>query len=844
MKWTRLLKAELRANRRFSWFFIISLAVGLFGFISIDGLRRSFGELLNEASQNMLTADMSIAARRVVQEEEYQKAEALLPPGSLHQDIKTLYSMAAKETSSALIEIYAVPENYPFFGWIDLERRGRVYGQDLKNLAEKNEIWVAPEILLRLQAKVGDAIQLGESTFTITDVVKDASSSSFTGAGFAPRAYIGFSRLADTGLIQKGSMVWNERLYKLPPESDALAVKTLIDARFNDPALHIESHRDSANDNGRLLQYLTDYLGLVALVAFFLAAIGGSYLFRSYLLAKQKDIAILLSLGMTHRQAIQLFIAQIAILGLLAAVLASVFATAMLPFAEIAVQRLTPLPFTPRITVKTLALASTLGVLGSLLICLPLFVKIRDLKPATLFQEYVQPRLVVSRSGLVYYLPALVCFYGLAVWQANSWRVGSIFFACLLGASLVFYGFGWLCLHMLGRFAPQQPFGWKIASRYLIRHKTQALSCFLAISLGSLLVNLVPQLKDSISSELTTPRAIELPSLFMFDIQEEQKENLEKLLHDQKVDFQQLSPMIRARLVALNGQPFEKDVRETTTREEEQEQRMRNRGVNLSYRLGLSSSEEIIEGRPLANNYSFDQKEPAEISMEKRYAERLGLKLGDVVTYEVQSVPITGKIVNFRKVRWNSFQPNFFIQFQPGVLDDAPKTFIASIPSLAEAKKYDLQSKIVSQFPNVSLIDVSLLVKKVLEMLDQMTLILTVMAWFSLAAGAVVLYFIANHQAMARLWDSNLMKILGASRQQIEAAVMMEFGALGLLAATLGSLLGLAGSYILSLALFNGTFTLRWQTPLLMTLIILSLCMGAALLAHRRILKQKPRFHL
>lgn len=844
MKWTRLVQAELRANRRFSWFFIISLAVGLYGFISIDGLRRSFSELLEEASQNMLTADVSLSSRRPLQDKELQLAQETLPPQTTHQDMRSLFSMASKGSSTALIDIEAVPENYPFYGWIELQNRGRIYGKDPKQLDAKNEIWVSPDILLRLQAKIGDSIQIGESTFTITDVIQDSSSASLGSASVAPRAIIGASQLEATGLIQKGSMVWNERLYKLPLHSDALAFKTKLDGLFNDPALRIESHRDTATDNGRVLQYLTDYLGLVALVAFFLAAIGGSYLFRSYLLAKQKDIAILLSLGMTHRQAIQLYVIQIAILGLLAAIVASVVASATLPFAEMAVRQLTPLPFTPRITVKTLALATALGVLGSLLICLPLFMKIRELKPATLFQEYVQPRLVVLRRGLVFYLPALLCFYGLAVWQANSWRVGSLFFACLLGASFVFYGFGWMCLSALQNLSPKKPFGWKIASRYLTRHKVQALSCFLAMSLGSLLVNLVPQLRDSIRTELATPNALELPSFFMFDIQEEQKEDLETLLQQKHVDFQQLSPMIRARLTELNGKPFEKDVRETTTREEEQEQRMRNRGVNLSYRSTLSASEEIIAGRPFSGTYSMDQNDPAEISMEKRYAERLGLELGDVVTYEVQSVPITGKIVNLRKVKWNSFQPNFFILFQPGVLEDAPKTFIASLPTLNDAKKYPLQSEIVQQFPNISMIDVSVLIKKVLEMLDQMSFILTLMAWFSLGAGAVVLYFIANHQAMARLWDSNLMKILGASRRQIESSVLAEFAALGLLAATLGSLLGLLGSYILSLALFNGTFTLRWQTPLLMTLIILVLCVGAAYLANRRVLKRKPRFYL
>ena len=180
---------------------------------------------------------------------------------------------------------------------------------------------------------------------------------------------------------------------------------------------------------------------------------------------------------------------------------------------------------------------------------------------------------------------------------------------------------------------------------------------------------------NHITQELSSLLA-KIPSLFMFDIQETQSQDLKQLLKAERLELNFMAPMVQARLKLINGKVVEKaGDKESFSREAEREQRSRNRGVNLSYRRDLLKAETLAAGKPMRGTYSIGSKDLPQLSIEERYAKRMGLKVGDIMTFDIQGLEIEGKIRNLRKVKWNTFQPNFFILFQPGVVDDAPKTF-------------------------------------------------------------------------------------------------------------------------------------------------------------------------
>ena len=269
--------------------------------------------------------------------------------------------------------------------------------------------------------------------------------------------------------------------------------------------------------------------------------------------------------------------------------------------------------------------------------------------------------------------------------------------------------------------------------------------------------------------------------------------------------------------------------------------RMVNREFNFSYRPDLSSSERIIQGKPLTKKpYDFTSNKPAEISLAESFADRYGLSIDDVLEFDIQGIPIFGKVVNIRDVRWNSFQPNFYILFQSGVLEDAPKIFLASIPQMANEEKLPLQNALVAKFPNISMIDVTRMVENVLTITDRISFSMKFMAYISIIAGLIVIFSIARQETQSRLWEINLLKVLGAGFRDIRFIIMLEFGILGFMAAITAVILSIISSYAISFYYFDRLWSLRIDYNLFSIFAVSAICALAALAAAGKIIKQKP----
>jgi putative ABC transport system permease protein len=705
-------------------------------------------------------------------------------------------------------------------------------------------------------------MRLGETAFRITDVVEGDPSLSTSGTALAPKVYIGQGFIAGTGLIARGSRISHALLVKLPPEgggtpSEADVVRKLrpMLRRIAPGELRVRTHTDASEELSRLLIYLNDYLGLVALVALFLSALGAAYLYRSFLGRRTKDIAILLSIGGSVELTRRVYLAQLVLLGLAASMLTAVLMKLLVPLMPLAFGNLVPKDMPVAVPAASLALAVLMGAGGSVLFCWPLLLRLGGVKPATLFQEAAQPPFDLSRRALLAWLPALVVYWGLAVWQAHSLRTGSLFIGLFLGCGLVLTLVGLALVRALARVATgarhARRFALEMAALNLARHRAATLACFLAISLGAMLLNVIPQVRVVLDHELSQPSGERLPSLFLIDTQDEQVEPLQAKLAALGTRLAFLSPLVRARLSTLKGRPVGvngtgEPVEQTAqTREDEQESRMQNRGYNLSYRAELSSSEELVAGRPFSGRYDEAAGKPAEISVEVDFANRLGVGLGDRMGFDVQGVEVEGEIVSLRRVRWTSFQPNFFVLFQPGVLDEAPKSYVAAIPELARggdelAAKVRVQTELVRAFPNISIIDVGNTVSRILDIIAQISAALAFMAGLSLIAGIAVLFAIASYQAQQRMHDTTLLKVLGAGFGRLRAITMTEFGLLGAAAAGLGAAISVGVSWALSTYLFESPWTFAWRVPIGTGAAVTALCILTGLAATGRVLRARP----
>jgi putative ABC transport system permease protein len=842
MLWLRLAWKEITNNCKFSLFFVLNLSIGLIGFIALDSFKHSIDQHLQNNSKSILTADVQISSRFPLTEVETNFAEDIIASPFEATDQVSFMSMVAANGNSRQSTLIAIEDGYPQYGDIILERSGSVLESNARaELFGGNNIWVARDLMVILNLEIGDVLRIGAQDFTITDVILEDPSSTISVMSNFPAIYMGLDQVEATGLIQLGSRVTYSRFYKLPGGYDVSGLEEIFSLRereeFRDTRrISMTTHEEESEDLGRILGYMNDYLGLIALIALFLAGVGAAYLFRSFFTSRFKDMAILMCLGGTPKQAYQMTLVQIVLLGTISALIASAVAWFSLPLLPLLFEGFLPRGFSNDMEINSLVLALFMGTLGSIICCLPILSKINDLNPIGLFHENVQPSVVRKhwQRHAASYAPILLVFWGLAIWQSSSFMIGSLFITGFLAAILLLGSVAWLILRACGAYSGVASVTRKLALRNLDRNRIGAISCFLAIGLGSLLINLIPQIQKGLEEEISQPVGFSVPDFFMFDIQPEQLEDLEAVLSERGYGLSFLSPMVRARLDAVNGLVID-EVDETPD-----EQLLQRRMYNLTYQAELKNSEELVDGEVWTGAWDFSSGELPGISLEQGFAERMNLGIGDTMAFDVQSVPVEGRVVNTRKVDWNSFQPNFFVSFQPGVLDPAPKTFVAAISEVAEEDRIAVQNSIVINLPNVSVINVTQIVARILDITDQISWAITVMAWLSILAGLVVLFSIARYEVKSRFWEINLLKILGANFRDVKSIVQIEFGILGFFAASTGVLLSLAMSYSLSWFVFDNLWRFSAGITSFSIIAITALSVVTALFATMSVLKQKP----
>lgn len=817
---------------KFSAFFVLNLSIGLTGFLSLETFKEALKDYLANNAKQILAGDLAVTARRELTEDE-SKVLAMIESKdrSLSYDF---FAMAAFGTQSRLVLVKAVDSNFPMYGGIQNTDEKLISAADLAN---QNKLWIYPEVRDYFSIQVGEKLKLGQVEFEVAEVVGKDTTLTFRNASLAPRVYIPLSQLKSTGLIQFGSTFTQIQTFTFNSDSQSEAALQAINKGIPDPAVRIENPQSASEDSGRQLNYLSDYLGLVTLVALFLSAIGASYLFRLFIQQKLKDIAILRSLGLKGRTAIAVFLIEILILSLLSVLLSAAFSMVLFPILQATLQNLTPFPLQLALSLDAFLLALLIITLGSFCISFPYLYKLQDVSVSQLFsEEHFQSDLGAIHLGTL--LPSFILFTLLAIYQAQSWILGLGF---TLGLVLGIVLLSVVGLALITAIAKLRFKSWQVRFSILSmsRRKVASLALFVSIALGSLLINILPQLKTTLQSSMESEEASKLPSLFMFDIQDEQEPQLRQFLEEKKISSLDYSAMVRARILKINDQDYERKASTNgfASRDEERETRSRNRGANLTYRAQLGQAETLYKGKPFSGKFD---PELAELSVERRFADRTDIELNDIITFDVQGLEIKGIVVNLRDVKWTSFQPNFFIVVQPGFLEDAPKTFITALPRIPVETKQELTREMADLFPNVSIIDVDRLVQDILNLADQMSLSLELMAWLALLAGYVVLFSIVRSQVTSRRWELNMLKILGAKKPDLRRYLLIEVIVVSTLASLLGTGLSFIASFVLSFYLFESRLiaNLSWPFFSIVGIVLISYAVG--LLASRKVMDEKP----
>jgi putative ABC transport system permease protein len=830
-------------------FYAINLALGLVGFLTVDSFKSSLDEKVRGESKILLGADLAIRARRDLSPEELAKAYAQLPEGTEKIEVTDFFSMAAgPEGRSRLVKVVAMESGFPFYGVFKLKLQGSVKGSDKKVIHQRKLAWVYPELESQLDAGLGDKIKIGKATFTISDFVIKDSGLQFQPAELAPKVYIDKSFLEETNLLLVGNTAFRNHLFRLPPGSDQAKIEQALDQAITSPEVRVYSHQKAGHRAGRLLRYLSDFLSLVSLVALFLATLGSGYLFHSFLTKRTIDVAILVSLGATRKKACLTYVVQLGLLGLISAIPALIATFLFLPILSTAIAGISTEEIEVFLGWESMALAVFVAVFAGWLIALPSLRKLARLNPLALFQEAARPGSQAGGKALLFLLPAILSFWGLTILQSDSWKLANLFFVSLLISASLLYLLGLFGLKILNRAFRNSSLPLRLASRSLARNPNSSITGFIALGLGVLLLSLIPQFQYSLEKEIGLNQSeSNLPKLFLFDIQEDHVDALVDLLDSKGKPLDNLTPWVRGKLLTVKGEDYEKAVgkdQESTNPDDQRRNNFRSRGFNLSYRQHLLESEEILRGRMVTSTHDPNSTGPVEISVEQKYAESLDLDLGDQIEIEVGGVPILAEVVNLRRVRWTSFQPNFFVQMQPGVLENAPKTFIGTLNDMTSEEKKEIQDVIVRSFPTLSILDVERTGRTILSIVRQMTWALQVMAGLSILAGLVILFCVSREKAHRQRRELNLQKVLGASFSDLRNQVRVEFGLLGLFASLIGASLSALVSYVFAEIIFDRVWSFHWGLPCAITAIVVALSVLTAEFAAKKVLKMKPAYLL
>ena len=697
--------------------------------------------------------------------------------------------------ASRLVAVKAVSDTYPLRGRVRVSAGENTPEADATQAPEPGAVWVDPALLNALNLAVGDALLLGDARFRIARVIVIEPDRGAGFASLAPRVMLNQADLPATGLVQPASRV-DYRLAVASPSGNDDAVRRFIDwaqaqVKTQDlRGVRIESFASGRPEMRQTLDRAEKFLNLVALLAALLAAVAVGIAARDFANRHLDHCAMLRVLGQSQRSIALQHAVEFMGVGLLASVIGVVigfsvhylFVWLLAGLVSSALPAATAWPALFGLGVGlTLLLGFGLPPVLQLAQVPPLRVIRRDvgaLKPASA---------VVLGAGLLGFIALLLA-------ASSDLTLGLIAVAGFAAAVAMFALLSWGAVAVLRYSVPRTraPRWLVLATRQIAARPAFAVLQVSALSVGLLALVLLVLLRTDLISSWRQATPPDAPNRFVINVQPEQAEPFRARLGAAGVGPFDWYPMIRGRLVAINGRAVAPD-----SFVEERARRLVDREFNLSHAAVLPSHNEVSAGR-------WTDNEADALSVEDGLAQTLGLKLGDRLRFEIAGQLTEGRVTSLRAVDWSSMRVNFFVMFPTAQMKDVPLTYIAAFRAPPAA---GFDNALSREFPNITTIDVSASIAQVQRVLDQVIRAVEFLFGFTLAAGLVVLFAAVTATREARAREFAVMRAMGASARLLAQVQRAELLGVGALAGVLASLAAIAVGW----ALARYVFEFRWS---------------------------------
>lgn len=783
---------EIRASWHRLLFFFICIAIGVGSIVSLRSLVQNIRASVGREARSLLTADVQVSANNPWDDEtkavleRYAKSPMVEGYTEVLETSTMLRSAENRRAIPKMVELKAVRREFPFYGQMVLGG-GQQYSHDL---LKGRGILVKESLLTTLDLKVGDHVKIGKIDFTIRGVIEREPGNSLNTFNLGPRVMIDYDDAAAAGLTTFGSRARFRMLFKTR-ESEIETLQRKLRSDLRSQFITVRSFRFSQDRLSETLTQVEDYLSLIGLVILVLGGIGISSVTRVFIQQKMKTIAILKCLGGSNARVLGAYTAQVLTLGLFGSLLGLLLAGLASSLLPRYLANLIPFNVEFGLTWQASLQGLGVGFLIALLFSVVPLLEIRRIKPILVLRNLTpENKFRFDWMKLVAGVIVLGGLLALAGWQAGSFKIGGIFLGSLAGMTVILNFAATALMKSLRKLRHIPSFVLRQGINSLYRPGNQTRIILMAVGLGVFFIVAVRLLQLNLRSEFGIDLDAVRADLYLIDIQKDQRDKIEEIVTGYTKTKPQIIPTVRARIAGIN-----RDESKTDRPRQNENRGLLGREYILTYRNGVEDYEKIVEGKFWDSTPS---KDP-EISIEELLHDELGLNIGDTVTFDVLGRKIAARVSNIRRVDWRNARTGFLVIFRPGVLDEAPTMYLSAIKGPPPgAERAQLQREIVDQYPNVSVVDVIDIIEVARGIVHNVSLAVSFVGGFVFLSGLLILIGSIAMTKFHRLYESAILKTLGAKKKLIIYIILVEYGVLGLLAGLLGSLAAIALNWAIS----------------------------------------------
>ena len=789
----RLLRRDWRAGELRVLVAALILAVGSVGTVGFFADRVK--DSLTTQANLLLGADIMVSGDRPLPPEFTDTAKQrglVTTPVIRFNSMVPPPATAAADVSAVLSDVKAVGEGYPLRGSIVLVDPGNADGKITKDTPKRGEAWPDYRLADRLGVKVGDRILVGETSLTVSAIVQQEPEVAGIVFALGPKLLVNIDDVPATNLLQPGNRATYRLLVASRNNAGALDGYRAWLGQALKAGQRIESVRDLRPEVRQTLERAEKFLGLAALVAVLLAAVAVALAASRYLRRHLDAAAMFRCFGARVGQTLVLFFTQFLVLGILACGVGVVVA---LVGQQLLVSLLSTVLGSdlPPPSWQPGAVSFGTGVLLLFGFALPPLVALANVPPLrVLRRDLPRPR----AGGLAAYAVGAVTIALLIAYQARDAQAGLIMVGAVAGLLAAAALCAWALILLLKKL-PQRGITWRFGLANLRRRAFASSLQIGALALGLMALLLLTVVRGDLMRNWRASLPPEAPNKFLVNVLPEQVDDARAQLAKNVGADVTFRPMVRGRLVEVNGEALD-----TTKFKDTRARRLAEREFNLSWTHDLPKGNRVSSGKFWTAQTATDE---AGMSLEDGIAETLGVKLGDTLTFDIAGNKVTARVTSLRKVDWDSFRVNFFALFPPGPLDPMPATYIAAFRAPETSGAW--VAPLVQKNPNILVIDIGEIVRQVQGIMDHVSRAVEFVFLFTLAGGLLVLQAAIAATQDERKFDAAILRTLGASQKQLRAAQIAEFLLLGALAGTVAA----AGATATGWALADRVFKIPFE---------------------------------